>query len=163
MELEPILNGEDMESVREKINALIEAFNLAFPITKSYLDLEDKPKIDGIELLPETIMEQFTIPVESIPDTVNLQELFINAARNQAEIIARQVAIEEIQNANQIENIPPAQGFVNDDWEVLVFVPQNGRLVLHKTTMKDVTNKAVWAANKFEASIEPTTVIVEDE
>jgi hypothetical protein len=163
MELQLIQNGEDLESVRTKINELIAAYNLYFPLTKSYLDLDDKPKIDGIELMPETTMDQFTIPIESLPDTINLQELFMNSARDQAEIIARQVAIEEIQNATHINSIPDASGFVDDNWNVLVYVPINGSLILHKTTMKDITNKAVWASNKFEGSIEPETLLVENE
>ena len=163
MDLEHIVNGEDMASVRAKINALIDAYNASFPITKSYLDLYDKPKIDGIELLPETTMDQFIIPVTSLPSTTDLQELFIDAAKEQAEKIARTVAQEEVQNAVQLESIPEAEGFVNDDWLTFVFVPQsNGTLKLYKTTMKDVTNKAVWAANKFEASIEPQTVLIEE-
>jgi len=162
MVLEQIINGEEMESVRNKINALIDVYNLAFPITKSYLDLADKPAINGIELMPDTEMKQFNIPIESLPSTLDLQQLFIDAAKTQAEFIAKQVAQQEVENAFQIHSIPNAGGFVEDDWRVLVYVPQpDNSLKLYQTTIKEVVKKAVWESNNFEASIEPSTVIIE--
>ena len=150
--LEQIINGEPMESVREKINALIDAYNLAFPVTKSYLDLTDKPAIDGIELLPDTKMKQINVPIESLPSNFDLQQLFIDAAQIQAEIIAKQVAQQEIENIFKLQNIPRVMGFIQDDWKLLVYVPQSDNTMkLHQTTMEEVTEKAVWAANRFKA------------
>ena len=161
MDIKPIVNGETMESVRLKINALIAAYNSSFPITASYLDLNDKPKIDGIELLPSTAMSQFDIPVASLPNTLDLQALFIQIAKDQAEIIARAVALDEIAKAFSMADLPFANTLIADDMIIPIYVPRNdGTLGLYKTTMKDVTNKAVWAANKFEASIEEETLLV---
>jgi len=160
--LQHVINGEFLEDVREKINKLIDAYNETFPVTRSYLDLEDKPAIDGIELLPESKMEDYKIPITSLPNEFDLQELFINAAKASAEIIAKQVAQEEVEKAFKLENIPDAQGFVNDDWKVLIYVPQSdGSMALYKTTMEEVTKKAVWASNNFEASTEENTLIIE--
>ena len=96
MEIEHIINGEEMERVREKLNIIIDAFNATFPVSKSYDDLINKPAIDGIELNSETRMLQFDIPITSLPDSIDLKILFINEARLFAETIARTVAQEEV-------------------------------------------------------------------
>jgi len=162
MEIKHIVNGEDMESVRNKLNAIIDFINATFPVTKSYLDLENKPAIDGIELMPDTKMKQFSIPVESLPTSLDLMQLFIDAAKDHAELIAKQVAQQEIADAYQITSIPEATGFADDSWKVLVYVPQpDNTLKLYQTTLEEVTKKAVWASNRFEGSIDPETLLVE--
>jgi hypothetical protein len=150
------VNGENMESVLEKINELISAYNATFPVTRSYLDLTDKPAIDGKVLLPDTKMSEFRIPVESLPNEIDLQKLFIEAALQNSETIARAVAVEEIQKAQQLENIPETQGFARDEWKILVFVPlPNGIQKIYKTSVKEITDKAVWATNKHLSENQP--------
>lgn len=157
-----IENGEDLEIIRAKINALIAAYNLTFPVTRSYLDLDDRPALDGKELLPESKMEDYAIPLTSLPGTLDLELLFINTAKAQAEIIAQQVAQQEVANAMLLQNIPTADNIVADDWEVLVYVPQSGgTMELYKTTMQDIVNKAVWAVGKHEASITPSSIVID--
>ncbi|MCL2311234.1 MAG: hypothetical protein FWC41_01905 [Firmicutes bacterium] len=157
--IEQIIDGETLESVRTKINQIINFVNANFPITRSYFDLTDKPAIDGIELSENSKMEDFDIPINSLPNELNLTDLFINTALHQAELVARSAALDELKNAQA--SIPPALGFVDDDWLVQVFIPQpDGSILPHTTTMKEVTKKAVWEANNFEATIDPATVIV---
>jgi len=160
--LQHIVNGENMESVREKINILIDTFNDTFPVTRSYLDLEDKPAIDGKELLPESKMEDFEIPIVSLPNELDLQQLFINASKINAEIIAREVAKEEVKEAMQLQNIQIAPVLPSDNWEFLVYVMQpNGTLGLYKTKLKEIIDKAVAESNRHEASTEENTLIIE--
>jgi len=96
MEIKHILNGEDMESVREKINLVIDFINLHFPVTRSYNDLLDKPAIDNIELSSGTKMSDFTIPINSLPSSSDIWNLVSGFAENQAEIIAKKVINEEV-------------------------------------------------------------------
>jgi len=160
--IQPIVNGEDMSSVLDKINQLIASYNATFPITKSYMDLTDKPAISGVELLPTTQMEEISVPTASLPNGTDLQQMFMEEAALNAELVARQVAQEEIANSTQLDNIPEAQNIVADDWQVLVYIPQqDGTKSLFKSTMKDITNKAVWASNNFEASVDTNTIIAE--
>jgi len=146
MELEHIINGEPYETVREKLNRIIDAYNETFPVTRSYLDLTDKPAIDGRLLLPDTSMASIPIPVESLPEEINIQQLFVSAARSQAEAIAREVAEAEVEKAMQLENIPNATVLPSDDWEILVYIKQpNDTLGLYKTTLKWIIDKATAA------------------
>jgi hypothetical protein len=156
MELQHIVNGEDMDSVRNKINAMIDIYNKTFPVTKSYLDLENKPAIDGKELMPESMMKDYKIPIESLPDELDLKKLFIDSAKENAEIIARMVAQEEIEKEKQLSSIPVATGFADDNWKILVYIQQkDNSLKLFQTTMKEITDKAVWATTKFISEKEP--------
>lgn len=117
-----------------KINDIVTWINVFEESGISYNDLNDKPKIDGVELNSNTGMKELRIDLAQMPNNDEIIALFEQVAQNKAAEVAASTAEIKIQEQLDIEQSKSTGIQPQDDWEIIMYskneVDQNIRYKL---------------------------------
>lgn len=120
--MDTIQPGASFAQIIEKINECIQYINTREQTPISYNDLQNKPRIDTIELTESTEMKNLRIDLAQFPNLAQLEELISNVSSNMAAQVAETVATEKVQTELAIENAIKTGYQPQDGMKVLVYV-----------------------------------------
>ncbi|PKP20376.1 MAG: hypothetical protein CVU04_03990 [Bacteroidetes bacterium HGW-Bacteroidetes-20] len=119
--METIQPGASFAQIIEKINELVQYVNTREQTSISYNELENKPRIDNIELTESTEMKDLRIDLAQFPNLTQLEDLVSSVAGNMATQTAETVAAQKVQTELAVENALKTGYQPQDNMQVLIY------------------------------------------
>lgn len=119
--METIQPGASFADIVAKMNEMITWMNTHDATQISYNDLQNKPRLDKIELTESTEMKDLRIDLAQFPNIVQLEELVSSVAGNMAAQTAETVASQKVQSELAVENAIKTGYQPQDDMQVLIY------------------------------------------
>ena len=122
--MDTIQPGASFADLIAKQNEIIQWINTFEATPISYNNLQNKPRIDNVELTEASSMKDLRIDLAQLPNVAQLEELVTNVAGNYATATAETVASQKVQTELAIENAKAA-GIQPQDAFKLFFFAKN--------------------------------------
>jgi hypothetical protein len=119
--METIQPGASFADIVTKMNEMISWMNNHDAAQISYNDLQNKPRIDNIELTESTGMKDLRLDLAQFPNLTQLEELVSSVAANSAAQIAETVAAQKVQTELAVENALKTGYQPQDEMKVLIY------------------------------------------
>lgn len=119
--METIQPGASFADIVTKMNEMISWMNTHDASQISYNDLQNKPRIDAVELTESTGMKDLRLDLAQFPNLTQLEELVSSVAANSAAQIAETVAAQKVQTELAVENALKTGYQPQDEMKVLIY------------------------------------------
>lgn len=119
--METIQPGASFADIVAKMNEMITWMNTHDATQISYNDLQNKPRIDNLELTESTGMKDLRIDLAQFPNIAQLEELVSSVAGNMAAQTAETVAAQKVQTELAVENALKTGYQPQDEMKVLIY------------------------------------------
>lgn len=119
--MDPIQPGASFAQIIEKINECVQYVNAREQTPISYNELENKPRIDNIELTENTEMKNLRIDLAQFPNITQLEDLVSSVAGNMAAQTAETVAAQKVQTELGIQDAKSAGLQPQDNFKIFIF------------------------------------------
>lgn len=136
--METIQPGASFAQIIEKINELVQYVNTREQTPISYNELENKPRIDNIELTENTEMKNLRIDLAQFPNITQLEDLVSSVAVNMATQTAETVAAQKVQTELAVENALKTGYQPQDNMQVLIYSKnESGEMVRYYLSLAE--------------------------
>ena len=119
--METIQPGASFADIVAKMNEMITWMNTHDATQISYNDLQNKPRIDNLELTESTGMKDLRIDLAQFPNIAQLEELVSSVAGNMAAQTAETVAAQKVQTELGIQDAKSAGLQPQDNFKIFIF------------------------------------------
>lgn len=119
--MDAIQPGASFAQIIDKINEVVQYVNTKEQTQISYNDLQNKPRIDTIELTESTEMKDLRIDLAQFPNIAQLEEMVSLVAGNMAAQTAETVAAQKVQTELGIQDAKSAGLQPQDNFKIFIF------------------------------------------
>ena len=128
-----IENGMELSQVREILNAVIQKVNGEQTPTVSYLDIADRPCINGVELSANTTAQDLNITLSQLKSLQEIENLVTQIAEQKTTEATRSVLASKLDS--NFSALPQLQYNLDEEMSIIINTV-NGEAC--KTTMADL-------------------------
>ena len=119
--MDTIQPGASFADIVAKMNEMITWMNTHDATQISYNDLQDKPRIDNVELTANSAMKDLRLDLAQFPNLAQLEELVSSVAGNMAAQTAETVAGQKVQTELGIQDAKSAGLQPQDNFKIFIF------------------------------------------
>jgi hypothetical protein len=136
--METIQPGASFADIVTKMNEMISWMNNHDATQISYNDLQNKPRIDTVELTESSSMKDLRLDLLQFPNISQLEELVSNVAGNMASQTAETVATQKVQTELAVENALKTGYQPQDNMQVLIYLQnEQGQMVRYYLSLAE--------------------------
>lgn len=136
--METIQPGASFADIVTKMNEMISWMNNHDATQISYNDLQNKPRIDTVELTESSSMKDLRLDLLQFPNISQLEELVSNVAGNMASQTAETVATKKVQTELAVENALKTGYQPQDNMQVLIYLQnEQGQMVRYYLSLAE--------------------------
>ena len=136
--MDTIQPGASFADLIAKQNEIIQWINTFEATPISYNDLQNKPRIDNLELTESTGMKDLRLDLAQLPNIAQLEELVSTVAGNFAAQTAEIVATQKVQTELAVENALKTGYQPQDNMQVLIYAAnEEGQMVRYYLSLAE--------------------------